>query len=60
MYENVNMQAAAAFIKLCRAGTPDAVAKAIRSGADVNARDKRGITALMWAACNLNPDFRGC
>ena len=48
--------AAAAFIKLCRTGTPEAVAAALRSGADVNARDKRGITALMWAACNSNPE----
>ena len=48
--------AAAVFIKLCRTGTPEAVAAALRSGADVNARDKRGITALMWAACNSNPE----
>ena len=49
--------AAAAFIKLCRTGTPEAVAAALRSGADVNARGEKKRTALMYAAAeNPNPE----
>ena len=45
------------FIELCRTGTPEAVAAAIRSGADVNARGEKKRTALMYAAAeNPNPE----
>ena len=45
------------FIELCRTGTPEAVAAALRSGADVNARGEKKRTALMCAAVeNPNPE----
>jgi len=43
------------FIELCRMGTPEAVAAALRSGADVNARGEKKRTALMYAAAK-NPE----
>ena len=43
------------FIELCRTGTPEAVAAALRSGADVNARGEKKRTALMYAAA-MNPN----
>jgi ankyrin repeat protein len=36
------------FIELCKSGTPYEVAAAIEGGADVNARDYKGRTPLMW------------
>jgi len=45
------------FTRLCSNGSPEEVAKAIDAGADVNARDEGGWTALMCAAWNNpNPD----
>ena len=35
---------------------PSVIIALVKEGADVNARDKRGKTALMWAAKNPNPD----
>jgi serine/threonine-protein phosphatase 6 regulatory ankyrin repeat subunit B len=44
------------FLRMCAAGKPKDVEDAIRDGADVNAPDRRGITPLMAAAWNDNPD----
>ncbi len=45
------------FLDLCKKGTADEVRRALASGANVNARDKDGVTALMCAARgNANPD----
>ena len=38
------------FIRLCRLGTPQQVREAVRAGADVNAQNTGGWTALMFAA----------
>ena len=40
------------FIELCKLGTVQDVIDAINSGANVNAKDENGRTALMWAAGN--------
>jgi len=40
---------------LVRTGTPQQVQAAINQGADLEARDKEGMTALMYAAA-LNPN----
>ena len=45
-----------AFFARCRTGTPKAVREDLRSGADVNAKDEDGWTALMYAAHNPNPE----
>jgi hypothetical protein len=46
-----------AFFELVRTGTPQQIQSAIRSGADVNARDMSGWTPLIWAASsNTNPE----
>ena len=39
------------FVKLCRHGTARQIREAIEAGADVNARDEHGRTALMEVAC---------
>jgi 6-phosphogluconolactonase (cycloisomerase 2 family)/uncharacterized caspase-like protein len=45
------------FFKLVRTGMPEDVRAAIHNGADINARNKDGWTALMWAARdNQNPE----
>jgi hypothetical protein len=45
------------FFALAMTGTPQSVQAAINKGADVNARDKNGVTALMCAAGrNPNPE----
>jgi len=45
------------FVALCATGTPEKVQAAIDAGADVNARDMEGWTALMCAAqSNDNPE----
>ena len=43
------------FLRLCGEGTYDEVVAALRAGADVNAKNKYGVTALMLAAGNENP-----
>jgi ankyrin repeat protein len=43
------------FFELAKTGTPQQVQAAINKGANVNAQDNRGWTALMFAAAN-NPD----
>ena len=40
------------FLALCRRGTPEAVSRAIKTGANVNAKDDSQQTALMQAAVN--------
>lgn len=46
------------FLKLCRTGTAQQVADAIKAGADVNAKTNSGWTALMLAARNnQNPEI---
>ncbi|MBR1602034.1 MAG: ankyrin repeat domain-containing protein [Synergistaceae bacterium] len=45
------------FIKLCKIGTAQQVAHAMENGANVNAKDNDGNTALIWAARNNeNPE----
>ena len=47
----------AEFLKLCEDGTAQEVCAALDAGANVNAKDKDGITALMVAAeVNSNPE----
>ncbi len=46
----------AVFLDLCLKGTAEEVRKALDSGASIHARDKRGETALMGTAFNLNPE----
>ena len=42
---------------IAKNGTPDEIESAVKAGADVNARDKHGLTPLMMAAeTNTNPD----
>jgi len=43
------------FLDLCVSGTPEEVKKAIEAGVDVNARDERDYTPLMWAV-RYNPN----
>ena len=44
------------FLNLCRSGTAQQVADAIKAGANVNAKDDIGMSALMWATViNKNP-----
>ena len=45
-----------AFFARCRTGTPKAVREDLSFGADVNAKDEDGWTALMYAAHNPNPE----
>ena len=40
------------FLKLCKSGNVGKVEEAIKDGANVNAKDNDGNTALMWAAYN--------
>ena len=44
------------FLKLCESGTPQQVQAAIDDGADVNARTKKGETALMCACIARVPN----
>ncbi len=45
------------FFELCRSGSAEDVQGAIQAGADVNAKDNCGVTALMHAAQdNNNPE----
>jgi ankyrin repeat protein len=46
----------AAFLHLCAWGTPEDVERAIKDGADVNAADEDGSTALHYADVNDDPD----
>lgn len=38
------------FLKLCKTGSAEDIKDAINAGADVNTKDTRNITALMYAA----------
>jgi ankyrin repeat protein len=57
---NANAAAAAMstddFFALCETGTAREIETAIRDGADVNAKDKDGETALMYAIWNDSPE----
>jgi ankyrin repeat protein len=45
------------FFELVREGTPNKIQEAIGAGADIEARDRLGLTALMYAAMiNQNPE----
>ena len=46
-----------AFFARCRTGTPKAVREDLSFGADVNAKDEDGWTALMYTAHNPNPEI---
>ncbi len=46
-----------AFLRLCSKGTPEDVRQALKVGANIDARDERGMTALMYAARgNADPE----
>ena len=45
-----------AFVELCMRGTLQEMEDAIKAGADVNARHRDGVTTLMLAAYNRNPE----
>ena len=47
------------FLKLCEAGNAKKVEEAIMNGANVNAKDNDGWTALMYAAWNGHTDTAG-
>ena len=38
------------FVEMCKKGNTQRVIEAVNAGANVNAKDKYGVTALMWAA----------
>ena len=44
------------FFKLVLTGTPQDVQAAIKHGANVYATNNIGMTPLMWAASNINPE----
>ena len=48
------VQDATSFLKLCKSGTPEDILEAIRLGADVNAKNKKNQTPLMYAMENPN------
>jgi ankyrin repeat protein len=45
------------YVDMCKTRTPEQITALIKAGADVNAKDKDGLTPVMWtAACNSKPD----
>ena len=45
-----------AFLELCKTGTLWEVENAINAGANVNAKNQNGLTPLMAATANSNPE----
>jgi ankyrin repeat protein len=45
------------FIDVCQTGTPQQIEAALKDGADVNTKNNKGETPLMFAASSGNPDL---